>query len=78
MNYWNKLNPTVREYIWSSFVTFVTVFAGTAIPLVDVGQPITSSIILAIVATAFRAAIRATMNLTSTLGATTSSDPSKE
>lgn len=77
MNYWNKINPTVREYIWSSFVTFVTVFAGTAIPLVNVGQPISAPIILAITATAFRAAIRATMNLVSTWGATASSDPNK-
>lgn len=76
---WYRIPSTVREYIWSSTVTFTTAFLGTAIPLlqINVSSPFTEALILSVAATAFRAAVRALLNLATTWFVTTSSDPNK-
>lgn len=71
------MSTTLKEYLWSSLVTFITAFIGTAIPLVDIGQPITEAVLISIGATALRAAVRAVLNVITTKGATVSSDPNK-
>lgn len=71
------MSSTVKEYLWSSFVTFITAFLASAIPLVNIGQPISEALLLSIGATALRAGVRALLNLAATQGTTTSSDPTK-
>lgn len=72
------MSSTVKEYIWSSFVTFITAFIGTAIPLVNIGQPITEAVLISLGATALRAGVRAVLNVATTQGTTMSSDPNKD
>lgn len=66
------MNPLLKEYLWSSFITFATAFLFAIVPLLGDAEP-TRAALFALALAGTRAGIKAIANLITTKGETISS-----